>query len=178
MSTRVLQWQMASLRIQKRNSIFSVNEWMSKFLFSMLAWLRLSHISSMVTVASTTPLHILVVVHACFYKQFQLELSTLHCLAWGQISVPKLLSNRLAFYSWRFVSQNTISVVVVQQLSMVSCLLKCAWVLISTITFFSIAAARFSLLIGLELKFSNCLVFLYPVLELLKFFYCRVLTCL
>ncbi len=39
----------------------------------------------------------------------------------------------------------------------------------------SIAAGRFSLPIGSELKFSNCLAFLYQVLELLKFLSSRVL---
>ena len=53
-------------------------------------------------------------------------------------------------------------------MAIVSCIQKCAGVLISTVTYFSIAAARFSLPIGSELKFSNCLAFLYAVLELLK----------
>ncbi len=39
----------------------------------------------------------------------------------------------------------------------------------STVTYFSITAWRFSLQFGSEQKLSNCLAFLYPVLELLKF---------
>ncbi len=53
-------------------------------------------------------------------------------------------------------------------MSMVS-IQKCAGVLISTVTYFSIAAVRFSLLIGSELKFSNCLPFFYPLLEYVFF---------
>ena len=79
----------------------------------------------------------------------------------------KLLSNCLAFYSWRFFSYNTMSKIFVQQLSLVSCIQKCARILISTVTHFSIADARFSLTIGSLQQFSNCLAFLDPVLELL-----------
>ncbi len=59
---------------------------------------------------------------------------------------------------------------------MVSYIQKCARALISTITYFSIAASRFSLSIGSELKCSSCFAFFYAVLELPKFLFCRELS--
>ena len=85
------------------------------------------------------------------------------------LEYSKLLCNCLAFLLKSYVSQNFISQVLAQYMALVPCIQKCAGVLISTVGYFSIARARFAMPIRSELKFQNCLAFLYPVLDLLKF---------
>ena len=94
-------------------------------------------------------------VHAFFISNFSSSSVINIALLKGKFQYSQLLSNCLAFYTWRFVSLNTISQQMYNKFERYLANLSVLGLSIPTLTYFSIAATRFSTPIVSDLKLKN-----------------------